>query len=236
MGWFGSKKTERNAGLGGDPDAQDEAEIRCHKRACAIQACLEKNNFDESKCKHAVDAWNLCVKTQRELLGLANPHLPKAVVLQAVVEKGFGRGAKKLGFPTANLARTDSPDLDVLSNGVYCGWAQVYPQAGAGAYEDGHSQPPPVYKAVVNVGVSPTFGDVRERLVEAHLMHAFEDDFYGGELRLCIIGWLRDEMKFPEFQDLVANISNDVDVAREFLEQDFAEVFCREPFFSRSAC
>ncbi|KAI1175416.1 hypothetical protein F4777DRAFT_550698 [Nemania sp. FL0916] len=32
----------------------------CHPRACAIQNCLEKNNFNQTKCEHLVDALYEC--------------------------------------------------------------------------------------------------------------------------------------------------------------------------------
>ncbi|KFX93935.1 hypothetical protein O988_06561 [Pseudogymnoascus sp. VKM F-3808] len=31
----------------------------CHPRACAIQNCIQKNNYDESKCKAEIDALEL---------------------------------------------------------------------------------------------------------------------------------------------------------------------------------
>ncbi|KAK7988016.1 37S ribosomal protein rsm25 [Apiospora arundinis] len=32
----------------------------CHPRACAIQNCLTKNNYNESKCQELVDALYEC--------------------------------------------------------------------------------------------------------------------------------------------------------------------------------
>ena len=56
--------------------------------------------------------------------------LPVALRLKGSVVKGFGRGSKELGIPTANL------DADLLGDalsgapaGVYCGWASVGPSA-----------------------------------------------------------------------------------------------------------
>lgn len=34
----------------------------CHTYACAIQQCLKRNNYDEKKCKKAIDQWRQCLK------------------------------------------------------------------------------------------------------------------------------------------------------------------------------
>mmetsp|Transcript_11314 Transcript_11314/g.22859 ORF Transcript_11314/g.22859 Transcript_11314/m.22859 type:complete len:130 (-) Transcript_11314:3885-4274(-) len=88
-----------------------------------------------------------------------------------------------------------------LPNGVYLGWATL-------DLAPGH-----VYKMVANIGIVPTFGDVPRRLLEAHLMHPFQEMFYGAHMRLRLIGFLRPEMKFSSFPELVKNIHNDVQVA-----------------------
>ena len=59
---------------------------------------------------------------------------------------GYGRGSKKLGFPTANLPYFDSLlDSSDIKNGVYVGWANL-PSAA-----------PRLHPVVVNIGFSPTF-------------------------------------------------------------------------------
>ncbi|KAI1076731.1 DUF1903-domain-containing protein [Whalleya microplaca] len=37
-----------------------EAKPACHPRACAIQDCLGRNNYNESKCSHLIDALYEC--------------------------------------------------------------------------------------------------------------------------------------------------------------------------------
>ncbi|KZZ97988.1 mtcp1 [Ascosphaera apis ARSEF 7405] len=41
----------------------------CHARACAIQNCLNKNGFQESKCQAQVDALYECCKAFYEAKG-----------------------------------------------------------------------------------------------------------------------------------------------------------------------
>jgi riboflavin kinase len=61
-------------------------------------------------------------------LGVYESHrvLEKPVLLKGIVVRGFGRGGKTLGCPTANLS-TESLGLalDVVEEGIYYGWAQV---------------------------------------------------------------------------------------------------------------
>ena len=67
------------------------------------------------------------------------------IAFTGTVIHGFGRGAKELGIPTANLdVRGDGcAGLAALPLGIYHGWAAV---------ADG-----PVFKMVVSIGTNPHF-------------------------------------------------------------------------------
>ncbi|KAJ3228099.1 riboflavin kinase [Clydaea vesicula] len=59
---------------------------------------------------------------------------PYPIYLKGLVTKGFGRGSKDLGIPTANLPEVVAAEAQkVLKTGIYYGWAsvgddlQVYP-------------------------------------------------------------------------------------------------------------
>merc|ERR1712113_790490 len=93
--------------------------------------------------------------------------LPNHHHVSGTVNKGFGRGAKELGFPTANL-ELDDTQLAGMQRGIYAGFASV----------DGGK----AYMAVVSVGLNPCFDDVEKPLLEAYLVHEFESDFYGAQL------------------------------------------------------
>jgi len=52
--------------------------------------------------------------------------LEEPLCLKGPVVKGFGRGSKELGIPTANLdAELLGDGLADVAPGVYCGWASV---------------------------------------------------------------------------------------------------------------
>mmetsp|Transcript_21084 Transcript_21084/g.29768 ORF Transcript_21084/g.29768 Transcript_21084/m.29768 type:complete len:257 (-) Transcript_21084:41-811(-) len=136
--------------------------------------------------------------------------LQRIIRLRGAVDKGYGRGGKKLGFPTANLPASLFQDaLKDVPTGVYFGWAVVEDETGT---IEGRNEE---QRAVVNVGYSPTFEgeENKEKIVEAFLMMEEGeelDDFYGENMRLALSGFLRPEQKFPSFPDLIEAINNDV--------------------------
>lgn len=151
------------------------------------------------------------------------PHRPlrDVVRFRAPVARGYGRGGKKLGFPTANLESSPviRAALEEVPTGVYFGWA-VLEDFSKDVQRTGRNT---WHRAVVNVGLSPTFEGKEngEKIVEAHLIlnseKDIEGDFYDETMRLALSGFLRPEKKFPSFPDLINAINGDVANAREAL-------------------
>jgi len=68
------------------------------------------------------------------------------------VVKGFGRGSKSLGTPTANFNQSIVDQLPKdLPTGIYFGWAQVNSHV--------------VYPMVTSVGWNPYFGNKTKSMV-----------------------------------------------------------------------
>ena len=162
------------------------------------------------------------------------------------VDQGYGRGGKKLGFPTANLpSKLFQNALQDVPTGVYFGWAVLEEGAADGSTTAATGRNTR-HKAVVNVGFSPTFEGQEnpEKIVEAHLIFGNggdgdesenpspldPPDFYGETMRLQLVGFLRSEIKFPSFPDLIAQIRKDVVDAAEALDEDLYQEFSRDPF------
>ncbi|KAK1778836.1 DUF1903-domain-containing protein [Copromyces sp. CBS 386.78] len=61
----------------------------CHPRACAIQNCLNRNGFDESKCQKLVDALYECCNAFYEKNGdsASTVSCPKANLLRLKMEQ-----------------------------------------------------------------------------------------------------------------------------------------------------
>ncbi|MDE2860139.1 MAG: bifunctional riboflavin kinase/FAD synthetase [Chloroflexota bacterium] len=130
----------------------------------------------------------------------ASRMLGRKFVLRGEVVRGQARG-RELGFPTANL---DLPECQVVpGNGVYAARAVV----------DGAALP-----AAVNIGVRPTFGD-GERMVEVHILDYVGGDLYGSKLAVEFVERLRDELRFGSVEELVAQMSKDVEQSRQILGQ-----------------
>ncbi|KAG9639599.1 hypothetical protein KCU95_g10559, partial [Aureobasidium melanogenum] len=56
----------------------------CHPRACAIQDCIQKNGYDESKCQKQIDALYECCNAFYEKNGdsASTVSCPKAGLLR----------------------------------------------------------------------------------------------------------------------------------------------------------
>jgi riboflavin kinase/FMN adenylyltransferase len=133
-------------------------------------------------------------------VALAADKLGRSYSVTGPIIPGDGRG-RTIGIPTANV---DIPIGKAIPlNGVYACWGLV----------DGTR-----HRAVVNIGVRPTFtgGDVLPR-VEAHLLE-YSFDLYGKTVSLEFVERLRGEQKFPSVDALVTQIRKDIEKARELLQ------------------
>ncbi|MGB2953769.1 MAG: riboflavin biosynthesis protein RibF [Gaiellaceae bacterium] len=110
--------------------------------------------------------------------------------LDGIVVAGDSRGGT-LGFPTANLRL--EPDLIVPEYGIYAG-------AALGR------------RAAVSIGTNPHYGG-EERRIEAYLLD-FEGDLYGSRVVVELWRRLRDERAFASEDELVEQISRDVEATR----------------------
>jgi riboflavin kinase / FMN adenylyltransferase len=131
----------------------------------------------------------------RELLGAGDVEgaaqlLGRPAEVEGTVVSGDSRGGT-LGYPTANL-RVD-PDLLVPEYGIYAGSA-----AGR--------------RAAVSIGTNPHYGG-SERRIEAFLLD-FEGDLYGRRLVVELWRRLREERAFASEEELVAQITQDVEETR----------------------
>ena len=130
----------------------------------------------------------------------AEAMLGRAYALTGVVARGEQRG-RAIGVPTANLDVW--AEQIIPANGVYATWARLGDET---------------FMAATNIGNRPTFaGD--GLTIEAHLLD-FERDIYGERLELRFEKRLRAERKFAGFQDLVAQIKQDIAAARLYFENN----------------
>ena len=112
-------------------------------------------------------------------------------MVEGEVVPGDQRG-RELGFPTANLVPDDR--LAIPGHGVYAAFANGVP-------------------AAVNVGIRPTFESGRGVLIETYLID-HEEDLYGKVLWVAFVERLRGEKRFPDAEQLIAQMREDVEDAK----------------------
>jgi riboflavin kinase/FMN adenylyltransferase len=117
--------------------------------------------------------------------------------VRGTVVVGRDRGGRLLGFPTANLTVYD----------------ELCPKGGVYAVTVEYNGT--TYEGVANIGYSPTF-DNGEFSVEVHILD-FHHEIYGRPIRVNFVRRLRGEKKFPGPEALAAQISLDIEKAREIL-------------------
>ncbi|KAL9111208.1 MAG: hypothetical protein Q9227_004285 [Pyrenula ochraceoflavens] len=143
----------------------------------------------------------------------SGPQSPFPIKLQGPVIKGFGRGSKELGIPTANIPPTGLSAYPDLEPGVYYGYASLLVD------EQGHhlssSSDPKVYDAVLSIGFNPFYKNT-VKSVEIHILHKFppaNQDFYHTPLNLLILGFIRPEYDYVSVESLIEDINVDCAVA-----------------------
>ena len=171
------------------------------------------------------------------------PTAPFPIQLSGPIVKGFGRGSKELGIPTANIpvAGLSVGGHDEIDNGVYYGWAGVNiddqgRRRDSGKGEDGSGGE--VWAMVMSIGFNPYYDNTVRSVVslsliqatlssvflivvkEVHILNSFPQDFYGARMNLLILGFIRPEYDYVSKESLIQDIRSDIDVARKSLERE----------------
>ncbi|SJX64798.1 related to FMN1-Riboflavin kinase [Sporisorium reilianum f. sp. reilianum] len=281
-----------------------------------------------------------------EVCGPHAPERPYPIYLRGQVEKGFGRGSKDLGCPTANLpSKVVGPGSSLTRTGVYFGFARVLPQdqddpsltdsddadpaasaqtagtadyiddednevvlgaspigevgegfpdgplsrprgnsrslAGASAVLDPnatrqdkedevsrnelrngptashaatasssssssltagrrkrtkriHLEPEDsqVFPMVMSVGWNPFYKNTH-KTAEVHILHDFASDFYGLEIRVVVLGYVRPEYNYDSMDALIEDIEMDKKVTVNSLARPLYQDYSQDPFLGR---
>ncbi|KAJ1537261.1 riboflavin kinase [Nowakowskiella sp. JEL0078] len=139
------------------------------------------------------------------IVGPDVPITPYPVFLKGEVTKGFGRGSKELGIPTANLPENVAEDAGkVLETGIYYGWASIGQDTSVWAM------------VVMSFGWNPYYKNER-RSAEVHILNKFAEDFYGEELRVVVTGYIRPEQNYSSLEALIEDINTDIAAAQASL-------------------
>ncbi|KIY63478.1 riboflavin kinase [Cylindrobasidium torrendii FP15055 ss-10] len=154
----------------------------------------------------------------------SGPEPPFPLRMEGKVIHGYGRGSKELGIPTANLPVDSSltPWITDITSGVYFGWTSLRLPSSTlsndttSTSHSGFS----LYPMVMSI-MSNKFYHNTERSAEVHVLHEFEGDFYGAEMRVLLTGFIRGERgDYANQEELIEDIKLDCEVARKSLDRE----------------
>ncbi|KAG8694476.1 riboflavin kinase [Ceratobasidium sp. 395] len=142
------------------------------------------------------------------IVGPDEPAPPFPVVMRGAVQRGFGRGGRELGCLTANLPDESlDPMTSVAKPGIYYGYARVHLE-GPGVLEEDKL----VWPMVMSMGWNPYYKN--EKLTaEVHIMHEYKDEFYGVDMSVVVLGYIRPELDYISREALIEDIETDKRVA-----------------------
>lgn len=134
------------------------------------------------------------------------------------VVSGSGRG-KEIGFPTANL----DPHSEVMPpEGVYATWVRIL-DCRFVATEEGCTRLEERvigdhFKALLNYGTRPTFGQDSKPIPEVHILD-FREDLVDKTVEVTIGDCLRPERAFSNREALREQIMQDIETGRRWFQQ-----------------
>ena len=102
----------------------------------------------------------------------------------------------RLGFPTANIY----PDKSLLlpKKGVYYTKTQIDKE---------------IYNSITNVGTNPTFSNNNDVVIETNIFD-FNKHIYNENIEVSFISRIRDEIKFDSKEQLMEQVTKDMEEAR----------------------
>ncbi|MFN6374446.1 MAG: bifunctional riboflavin kinase/FAD synthetase [Chitinophagia bacterium] len=163
---------------------------------CEIpETMLDQSRISSTEIRQALLNGN--IKTANELLSYP-------FRLTGIVVEGDRLG-RTLGYPTANLAITDSDKL-IPSSGVYA--------VAVHLEEKGNQRH---FKGMMNIGYRPTVNG-KERRIEVHIFD-FDEEIYSKRLTVELLAYTRKEMKFSGLDALKEQLNTDKNNIMQLLKE-----------------
>lgn len=181
---------------------QPRGKLQAYEDMIDIKYCLGEMFKPKPSTQYKIDRIQPSFEANLERPEIADKRWAKGLITVDVevtgkVVTGFQRGGKQLGVPTANVEMTDQ-NKELLKNvvpGIYMAWCH---HAGT------------KYKAAVSVGWNPVYNNA-EKTLEAHIIDKNElVDFYGEEITVQLVKYIRAEALYADFDALIIAISADI--------------------------
>lgn len=187
--------------------------------------------------------------TERPLIAgpTEGPEDPFPLRLSGPVIKGFGRGSKELQIPTANIPIDGLRvgGCETVESGVYYGYAGL--DIPATTDDDDKSSAATatatattatdskVFPMVMSIGWNPFYKN-SVRSVEVHIIHTFPKDFYGVQMNLVILGFIRPEFDYVSKEALIEDIKMDIRVGEKSLQREGYRKYRNDPYLTNFEC
>ncbi|KAG0651333.1 Riboflavin kinase [Hyphodiscus hymeniophilus] len=166
----------------------------------------------------------------------SGPEPPFPLRMKGDVVSGFGRGSKELGIPTANIPVDGVPWIADCKSGVYFGWSCIRLPADHPDRSSPSVSPPSassadclpaakaaegyrIYPMVMSIGYNPFYKNT-VRSAEVHVLHEFKKDFYGSQMAISILGFIRPEYDYVSVESLIEDIKTDIEVTKTSLKRE----------------
>ena len=201
-------------GAGNEGSAESlEAWMRRNVKQCRVLPSVEYEGapVSSSRIRQALLAGEMAQ---------AAAMLGRRYSIRGVVQHGYGIGGRELSCPTANLQEPGHP---MPPEGVYAATAILEPVARpprpCGECSPSASTEERQLKGIVYVGTAPTIKTDGEVVIELHLFDVNED-FYGKEIEVTFLDFIRESLRFDSRDALMAQIEKDIAAARIILDND----------------
>lgn len=194
-----------NEGSAGSLDAW----MRRNGKQCRVMPSVEYDGapISSSRIRQAVLAGEM--EQAAAMLG-------RRYSVRGVVQHGYGIGSRELSCPTANLREPGHP---MPPEGVYAAYATLESALPCVECPPPASKEARYLKGIVYVGTAPTIKADGEVVIELHLFDVNED-FYGKEIEVTFLDFIRESRRFDSRDALMAQIEKDIAAARIILDND----------------
>ena len=120
--------------------------------------------------------------------------------ITGLVERGNSIG-NKYGFPTANI---NLNNYVIPKNGVYATYIYINNKK---------------YLGFANIGYHPTINELEKPILEVHVFD-YEGDLYDQYIKVSLVKYIREEMKFENIDSLYTQLKKDYILAKEILNKE----------------
>lgn len=86
-----------------------------------------------------------------------------------------------------------------------------------------------LFPFVMSIGYNPFYKNT-VRSAEVHILHRFPQDFYGCQMAISILGFIRPEYDYVSVESLVQDITEDCEVAKRSLDREAWRAALHDPY------